>query len=43
MLTVEGEQHGAALLAGNACVDDTVADYLVNLTSPPADARCTLE
>ncbi|PGH49515.1 alpha/beta hydrolase [Streptomyces sp. Ru87] len=43
LLTVEGEQHGAALLAGNACVDDTVADYLVNLTSPPADARCTLE
>ncbi|WP_030575961.1 alpha/beta hydrolase [Streptomyces globisporus] len=43
LLTVEGEQHGAALIAGNACVDDAVADYLVNLTSPPADARCTLE
>ncbi|MFB7763835.1 alpha/beta hydrolase [Streptomyces xiamenensis] len=43
LLTVEGEQHGVALIAGNACVDDIVADYLVNLTSPPADARCTLE
>ncbi|MDT0444231.1 alpha/beta hydrolase [Streptomyces johnsoniae] len=43
LLTVEGEQHGAALVAGNACVDDIVADYLVNLDSPPADARCTLE
>ncbi|MCK1814923.1 alpha/beta hydrolase [Streptomyces sp. XM4011] len=43
LLTVEGEQHGIALIGGNACVDDMVADYLTDLTLPPDDARCTIE
>ena len=43
LLTVEGEQHGAALIGGNACVDEMVADYLIDLASPPADARCAVE
>lgn len=42
LLTVEGEQHGVALTGGNACVNDVVADYLINLKSPAADQRCTL-
>lgn len=42
LLTVEGEQHGAALIAGNACVDDIVADYLIDLELPTDDQRCTL-
>jgi TAP-like protein len=43
LLTVEGEQHGAALISGNACVDDIVADYLIDLTTPEPDARCVIE
>ncbi|MEO3756024.1 alpha/beta hydrolase [Streptomyces sp. B6B3] len=43
LLSVEGEQHGVALISGNACVDDIVADYLVDLTTPPADAGCVIE
>ncbi|MFD7513139.1 alpha/beta hydrolase, partial [Streptomyces sp. NPDC059853] len=43
LLTVEGEQHGIALIGGNACVDDIVADYLTDLTLPPDDARCAIE
>jgi pimeloyl-ACP methyl ester carboxylesterase len=42
LLTVEGEQHGVALTGGNACVNDIVADYLINLKTPAADQRCTL-
>jgi pimeloyl-ACP methyl ester carboxylesterase len=42
LLTVEGEQHGAALIAGNACVDDIVADYLINLELPADGDRCVL-
>jgi pimeloyl-ACP methyl ester carboxylesterase len=42
LLTVEGEQHGVALTAGNACVNDIVADYLINLKSPADGATCTL-
>jgi hypothetical protein len=41
LLTVEGEQHGVALTGGNACVNDIVADYLINLKAPAADQRCT--
>lgn len=41
LLTVEGERHGAVLVAGNACVDDVVADYLIDLTVPD-DAHCSL-
>ncbi|USX25106.1 alpha/beta hydrolase [Oxalobacteraceae bacterium OTU3CINTB1] len=42
LLTVEGEQHGVALIGGNACVDGIVADYLIHLKSPDPDRRCTL-
>jgi TAP-like protein len=31
-----------ALTGGNACVNDTVADYLINLKAPAAGQRCTL-
>ncbi|MEV5807219.1 alpha/beta hydrolase [Streptomyces parvulus] len=42
LLTVDGKQHGAYVLGGNKCVDDIVNTYLVDLKSPPKDARCTL-
>ncbi len=42
LLTVEGEQHGVALTAGNACINDIVADYLINLKTPADGATCTL-
>lgn len=42
LLTVEGERHGVALIAGNACVDDIVADYLINLELPADGDRCVL-
>jgi pimeloyl-ACP methyl ester carboxylesterase len=42
LLTVEGEQHGVALTAGNACVNNIVADYLISLKLPAADQQCTL-
>jgi pimeloyl-ACP methyl ester carboxylesterase len=42
LLTVEGQRHGVAFVAGNACVDDIVADYLIRLELPSDDARCTL-
>ncbi len=42
LLTVEGEQHGVALTAGNACVNNIVADYLIRLKIPADGARCVL-
>jgi pimeloyl-ACP methyl ester carboxylesterase len=42
LLTVEGEQHGIALLGQSACVDAIVTTYLIDLQTPPDDARCTL-
>ncbi|RDD84339.1 alpha/beta hydrolase [Streptomyces parvulus] len=42
LLTVDGKQHGAYVLGGNKCVDDIVNTYLVDLKTPPKDARCTL-
>jgi alpha/beta hydrolase fold len=42
LLTVEGEQHGVALISGNACVDTIVANYLIDPNAPIADQRCTL-
>jgi pimeloyl-ACP methyl ester carboxylesterase len=42
LLTVDGEQHGAYLLGGSECVDDVVEAYLLDLESPPVDARCNL-
>lgn len=40
LLTVEGDQHGIALFGQNECADRIAGDYLVDLTTPPADARC---
>lgn len=40
LVTVEGTQHTAAL-QGNDCVDMVVGNYLVNLTLPAEDVRCT--
>ncbi|RDI52113.1 alpha/beta hydrolase [Nocardia mexicana] len=42
MLTVEGEQHTVALSGSSDCVNTAVAGYLVDLKTPPADARCKL-
>lgn len=42
MVTVEGEQHTVLSSGASPCVNDIAADYLVNLTVPPAEARCTL-
>ncbi|WP_353650838.1 alpha/beta hydrolase [Nakamurella sp. A5-74] len=41
LLTVDGEQHGATI-AGNPCIDDIVANYLVNLKLPDLATRCAL-
>ncbi|MCZ4520483.1 alpha/beta hydrolase [Rhodococcus ruber] len=41
LVTVEGEQHGS-IIAGNACVDEIVADYLIDLATPSYDSRCVL-
>lgn len=41
LLTVEGTQHGV-VAQGYSCVDEIVADYLVDLKLPAAGARCTL-
>ncbi|GAF47493.1 alpha/beta hydrolase [Rhodococcus wratislaviensis] len=42
LLTVEGEQHTIAYSGASDCVNDIVADYLIDLTTPPGDPRCTL-
>lgn len=42
LLTVDGEQHGVVFHGGSDCVNNTVADYLIELKVPAADARCTL-
>ncbi|GAB2657463.1 alpha/beta hydrolase [Nocardia goodfellowii] len=42
LLTVDGQQHTIAVDGTNKCVDDIVADYLVNLKSPAEQARCSL-
>jgi pimeloyl-ACP methyl ester carboxylesterase len=42
LLTVEGEQHTIVAAGTNACVADLAAAYLIDLRTPPADARCTL-
>lgn len=42
LLTVEGEQHTVVAAGTNACVAEIAAAYLVDLRTPPADARCTL-
>lgn len=42
LLTVEGIQHTAAFY-GNACVDDIVTKYVVDLELPKADTTCGSE
>lgn len=42
LLTVEGEQHTVVAAGTNACVADLTAEYLLDLQTPPADARCAL-
>ena len=39
LVTFEGTQHTVAF-QGNACIDDIVATYLIDLKVPPADTRC---
>ena len=39
LLTFEGSQHTASF-NGDACVDDRVTDYLVELVVPPDNTRC---
>ncbi|MDT5019189.1 MAG: hypothetical protein QOD39_5349 [Mycobacterium sp.] len=40
LLTFEGTQH-TVVFQGNECVDDIAAQYLVDLTVPPPDKRCS--
>ncbi len=42
LLTVEDGQHGVVFAAGNACVNDIVADYLIDLDLPDEGTTCTL-
>ncbi|WP_420898493.1 alpha/beta hydrolase [Cryobacterium lactosi] len=42
LLTVEGERHTVALQGISTCVDQAVAAYLIDLTLPLEDARCSL-
>ncbi|NKY32880.1 alpha/beta hydrolase [Nocardia speluncae] len=41
LLTVDGEQHGATT-AANACINEIVEHYLVDLTIPDNQLRCVL-
>ncbi|MCG5216433.1 alpha/beta hydrolase [Streptosporangium sp. KLBMP 9127] len=43
LLTVEGEQHTVFQGGASPCVNDIVADYLVNLKTPADGARCKLK
>jgi pimeloyl-ACP methyl ester carboxylesterase len=42
LLSVEGAQHTAAL-QDNACIDDIVSAYLIDLQLPPDGATCSLQ
>ncbi|RMI13884.1 alpha/beta fold hydrolase [Cellulomonas triticagri] len=42
VLTVEGEQHTVVMSGASPCVDEIASAYLVDLTVPAPDARCTL-
>ncbi|MCG8914965.1 alpha/beta hydrolase [Actinokineospora sp. PR83] len=42
LLTVDGAQHGVSLVGENACVNDIVLGYPVDLKTPPEGARCVL-
>jgi pimeloyl-ACP methyl ester carboxylesterase len=41
LISVEGNQHTASL-QGNACIDDVVTSYLVELTVPAEQTNCTI-
>ncbi|MEV0616525.1 alpha/beta hydrolase [Nonomuraea sp. NPDC050404] len=43
LLTVDGEQHTVVQGGTSPCVNDIVADYLVNLKTPADGARCKLK
>lgn len=40
--TLLGERHGVAPIGDNACVNDIVTDYLIDLELPDEGATCTL-
>jgi pimeloyl-ACP methyl ester carboxylesterase len=40
LLTFEGTQH-TVVFQGNQCIDDYAARYLVDVTVPPPDTRCS--
>ncbi len=42
LLTVEGERHTIALEGLNQCVNDIVADYVINLELPDEETTCIL-
>lgn len=42
LLSVDGERHTIALEGLNPCVNDVVADYLIDLRTPEEGARCAL-
>ncbi|MEE2060681.1 alpha/beta fold hydrolase [Rhodococcus artemisiae] len=42
LLTVDGDQHTIAFDGTSDCVDAIVADYLIDLASPPEHSRCGL-
>ncbi|WP_347277541.1 alpha/beta hydrolase [Pseudanabaena sp. FACHB-2040] len=42
MLTVEGERHTVAIESINPCVNEIVANYLINLELPAEGDRCLL-
>ena len=42
LLTVVGERHTVVLESFNACVNEIVADYLINLNLPDEATTCAL-
>ncbi|MGV0743084.1 alpha/beta hydrolase [Mycolicibacterium sp. XJ870] len=42
LLTVEGEGHTIVMAGTNQCVNEIAADYLIDLTLPPAGSSCDL-
>ena len=42
LLTIEGERHTIALQGISPCVDEIVADYLIDLVVPAAGMRGSL-
>ena len=40
LLTFDGTQH-TVVFQGNHCIDDYAARYLVDVTVPPPDTRCS--